>query len=110
LITDSLKNAVASYIKNNIDGGKIGLGGNSTSPAATGLDVEIAVTPTITKDITDNVFEVKLSISGSSISGYVVREAGCFDGSSLFLREAFDGVGPFSSTETLEIFFIVEVE
>ena len=110
MITDSLKDAVASFIKNNIDSGKIGKGGNSTSPAATGLDVELSATPTLTSDIEGNVFELKLTVPGSAISGDVIREAGLFDGSSLFIREAFDAVGPLTSTETLEIFFVLEVE
>lgn len=111
MITDTLRNTLATYIKNNVDGGKVGLGGNSTSPAATDLDVEVSVTPTVTTDIsTANVVEVKLSVPGSSITGKVIREAGFFDGTDMWAREAFDGVGPFSSAETLEIIFILEVE
>ena len=112
MITDDLRFQLAKYIKDNVDSGKIGLGGNSTSPAATDLDVPIgAITVTVTNDqSTENVVEVKLSIAGSAIPGKVVREAGFFDGSLMFGRESFDGVGPFTSTETLEIFFVIEVE
>lgn len=112
MITDDLRFQLAKYIKDNVDSGKIGLGGNSTSPAATDLDVPIgSITVTVTNDqSTENVVEVKLSIAGSAIPGKVIREAGFFDGSLLFGREAFDGVGPFTSTETLEIFFVIEVE
>jgi hypothetical protein len=110
LITDDLKTFVVSQLKTAIDSGKVGMGGNSTSPAATGLDAELSATPTLTSDIEGNVFELKLTVAGSAIPGKVIREAGFFDGSELFGRESFDGVGPFSSTETLEIFFIIEVE
>jgi hypothetical protein len=111
LITDDLKTFVVSQLKTAIDSGKIGLGGNSTSPAATSLDVPLTATVGLTSDSsTKNVLEIKLSVAGSAIPGKVIREAGFFDGSELFGRESFEGVGPFSSTETLEIFFIIEVE
>jgi hypothetical protein len=112
LITDDLRFQLAKYIKDNVDGGKIGLGGNSTSPAASDLDVPIgSISVALTTDqSTENVVELKLSIAGNAIPGKVVREAGFFDGSLMFGRESFDGVGPFTSTETLEIFFVIEVE
>lgn len=111
MITDDLRTFVVSQLKTAIDSGKVGMGGNSTSPAATSLDVPSTASVTLTKDSsTENVLEVKLSVAGSAIPGKVIREAGFFDGSELFGRESFDGVGPFSSTETLEIFFIIEVE
>lgn len=112
MITDDLRTYVVNQLFTAIDTGKIGLGGNSTSPASTDLDVPISgITVSVTKDkSTENVLEVKLSIAGNAIPGKVIREAGFFDGSELFARESFDGVGPFTSTETLEIFFVIEVE
>jgi len=113
LITDKVKELVATYIQGIINSGDIGLGGNSTSPIATGLDVPLglSITPSVVKSA-DNVLEVKLSIAGSTsaLSGKVVREAGIFNSSNLLIRNNFTGIGPFSSSETLEIFFILEVE
>jgi len=112
MITDKLKTLVATHIKDNLfDSAKIGLGGNSTNTTATDLDVPLSVTPSIIITKSDlNVLEVKVSISGSSIQGKVIREVGLFDGSDMVYRANFDGVGPFSTTETLELFILLEVE
>ena len=116
MITDTLRNTLATYIKNNVDGGKVGLGGNSTSPAATALDVPLGVTTsqyTATRS-GDNVVEIKIMVEGANITGKVIREAsfGGNDGSTdeMLSRVAFEGVGPFASNEQLEIFLMLEVE
>tara|TARA_R110002012_G_scaffold81898_3_gene207202 strand:+ start:9382 stop:9807 length:426 start_codon:yes stop_codon:yes gene_type:complete len=96
---------------------KVGQGGNSTSPAATALDVDIgaassAYTITAIKS-DDNVVEFSLRIAGSNsnLNGKVIREAGFFDAqNNMLTRLSFDGVGPVSNTSDLEIIFIVEVE
>jgi len=112
MITDELKTLIATHIKDNLfDSAKIGLGGNSTNPTATDLDVPLSVTPSIIITKSDlNVLEVKVSISGTSIQGKVIREVGLFNGSDMVYRANFDGVGPFSTTETLELFILLEVE
>lgn len=112
MITDELKTLIANHIKDNLfDSAKIGLGGNSTNPTATDLDVPLSATPSIIITKSDlNILEVKVSISGSSIQGKVIREVGLFNGSDMVYRANFDGVGPFSTTETLELFILLEVE
>tara|TARA_A100001201_G_C4065601_1_gene194063 strand:- start:6 stop:344 length:339 start_codon:yes stop_codon:yes gene_type:complete len=112
MITDELKTLIATHIKDNLfDTAKIGLGGNATNPTATDLDVPLSVSPTIVKTKSDiNVIEVKVSVAGSSIQGQVIREVGLFNGSDMVYRANFDGVGPFSTTETLELFILLEVE
>jgi len=115
MITDKLKELVASIIIDNTNGyfdtAKVGLGGNSTSPTASDLDVPLSVSPTIVKTKSDlNVIEVKVSVAGSSIQGQVIREVGLFNGSDMVYRANFQGVGPFSTTETLELFILLEVE
>tara|TARA_R110000803_G_scaffold205662_1_gene272493 strand:- start:45 stop:407 length:363 start_codon:yes stop_codon:yes gene_type:complete len=120
LITDLLREKLSAYIATLINHtnaeGDVGLGGNSTSPAATSLDVPLTVT-TSQYEATrsdDNVIEVKLSIEGSNITGKVIREAsfGGNDGSTdeMLARVNFAGVGPFAANEILEIFLVVEVE
>jgi len=110
-----MKSSVAEDLVTAITAGsaKLGLGGNSTSPAATDLDVPITgITPSLSAIKSDeNVIEIKVSISGASIAGKVIREVGVFksDG-TLFARNNFTGVGPFSSTETLQLFIIWEIE
>jgi len=113
MITDELKTLVATYIKDNLfDSAKIGLGGNSTNPTADDLDVPLtAITPSVIITNSDlNVIEVKVSVAGNSIQGQVIREVGLFNGSDMVYRANFDGVGPFSTTETLELFILLEVE
>ena len=112
MITDELRTLVATHIKDNLfDTAKVGLGGNSTSPTATDLDVPLTASTTIVKTNSSlNVIEVKVSVAGSAIQGKVIREVGLFNGSDLVYRTNFEGVGPFSTTETLELFILLEVE
>lgn len=131
MITDKFKELLADYAVLLLKGGthtqdsgtmtagtaKVGQGGNSTSPAATALDVDIgaassAYTITAIKS-DDNVVEFSLRIAGSNsnLNGKVIREAGFFDAqNNMLTRLSFDGVGPVSNTSDLEIIFIVEVE
>ena len=116
MITDKLKELVATYIQGTaLNNAKIGQGGNSTSPAATTLDVPLTTTTSIFNAIKsdDNVIEVQAVFQGSSASmtGKVIREFGILDSSNnLLARVNFDGIGPFSSSENLEVFFLLEVE
>tara|TARA_R100001443_G_C3310561_1_gene167620 strand:+ start:327 stop:677 length:351 start_codon:yes stop_codon:yes gene_type:complete len=116
MITDKLKELVATYIQGTaFNNARIGQGGNSTSPAATTLDVQIGTTTSIFSAIKsdDNVVEVQAVFQGSSsdMTGKVIREFGILDSSNnLLARVNFDGVGPFSSNENLEVFFLLEVE
>ena len=127
MITDLLRNKLAAYIVELIDGtnagvGDLGLGGNSTSPAATALDVPLNITPSqyVATRSDDNVVEIKLSVEGSNITGKVIREASfgaddsgdSFDDAAAFMlsRVAFEGVGPFAANEQIEIFLVLEVE
>ena len=120
MITDELKSQIATHIKDALfDSAKIGLGGNATSPTATDLDVPLSVVPTIVKTKSSvNVLEVKVSVAGSAIQGQVIREVGLFRDTGLsspndkemVYRTNFQGVGPFSTTETLELFILLEVE
>jgi hypothetical protein len=112
MITDELKTLIATHIKDNLfDTAKIGLGGNATSPTATDLDVPLSASTTLTiTNSTLNVIEAKVSVAGNAIQGQVIREVGLFNGSDLVYRANFEGVGPFSTTETLELFILLEVE
>jgi len=113
-ITDKARELLADQLKTLISGGthKIGLGGNSTSPASTTLDVPLTVSVSKSVEKSDeNVVQVKLEILGSAIQGKVIREAGLFDSASnLLQRINFTGVGPFSSSERLQIYLTMEIE
>jgi len=115
LITDTMKQLIANHIQSTLaNNGKIGLGGNSTYSTQTGLDVDLGTLVSLSATVSDeNVVEVHLTISGnaSGMSNSVIREAGIFDSAgNLLVRHNFDGLGPFSTTENLELFFIMEVE
>lgn len=112
MISNKLKELLATELKSLINSAQIGLGGNNSSPSQNTLDVPSGfATTVITSDSDVNVIEAKVSVAGSLLTGSVIREMGLFDGSSnLLSRINFEGVGPFASDETLEIFLIIEVE
>ena len=126
MITDLLRNKLAEYIVaivNDADAeGDVGLGGNSTSPAATALDVPLSISTSqyVATRSDDNVIEIKLSVEGANITGKVIREASFGANENNFLSDGtddimisrvnFSGVGPFASNEILEIFLMIEVE
>ena len=117
MITAETRSLLATYLESIILSGQVGLGGNNTSPASTTLDVPITgITVSKSVDKTqENVIQVKLEILGNAITGKVIREVGLFNhltpASGLLLqRFNFNGVGPFSSTERLQIYITMEIE
>ena len=124
MITDEMRKMITDYALLLVKGGsigggtigagtgKVGLGGNSTSPAATDIDVPSGGTTTITAEKTsENTMQIFLETTGSTIQGMVIREMGFFENSGKMLgRVSFDGVGPFNSSDKLQIFLTVEVE
>tara|TARA_R110000751_G_scaffold305580_1_gene422206 strand:- start:598 stop:948 length:351 start_codon:yes stop_codon:yes gene_type:complete len=116
LILDELRQQLATQLLTILNNGKIGLGGNSTSPASLTLDVPLnnsTTTFTVIKS-NDNIIEVLAKFDGSLLTGEVVRELGIFDNSSptnkMLSRVNFNGVGPFASTDSVEFFLTIEVE
>ena len=114
MITEKLQNLLTTHLASLVNNGKVGLGGNSTFSSQTDLDVPLVATATANATESDaNVVEVKLTISGANaaMTGQVLREVGVFDSSSnMLFRENFDGIGPFSSNDTVEFFIFLEVE
>lgn len=117
MITDKFRTLIADQLVSLLSTAKVGQGGNSTSPAATDLDVDIgassgAYTVNAVKS-GEHTVEYSLAIAGSNtnLNGKVIREAGFFDSSgNMLARFNFDGIGPVSTTSDLELTFIVEVE
>ena len=117
MITDEARSLLATYLESIILSGQVGLGGNNTSPAASALDVPLT-SPTVSKSAdktNENVIQIKLEILGNAITGKVIREVGLFNhatpaSGSLLQRFNFNGVGPFSSTERLQIYITMEIE
>ena len=122
-ITDSARNLLAGAIKGESTGGfnafnkiDIGESGGSTDPSLNTLDSSITNNTPITLDsITksaDNQVEFYKATSGSTYSGYVIREVGIFDsaGTTMLLRIPIDPIGPLQTGKTYDIRIIIEVE
>jgi|ETNvirenome_6_85_1030632.scaffolds.fasta_scaffold00730_11 hypothetical protein len=113
MIMDKLREDVIAYLKTAFDGGNVGAGGNASNPTATELDVPLLAANSsisVSEVAGGNVMDIKLSVAGSNITGKTLRECGFYDGSDLMARFNFDGIGPFSSSDTIEFFLTLEVE
>lgn len=116
MITEKLQNLIAGHIASNlIDSAKVGLGGNTTFPTQGDLDVpltSVSATSVATNDANSNVVQIKVTVNcnQAGMTGQVLREVGIFDSTDLVIRQNFDGIGPFSSNDTLEFFILLEVE
>lgn len=116
----------------------VGTGGGSTNPLATELDVPISTVAngsTITATSSDDkVVEFKASFTGSTLQGYTIREMGIFSSlpqddqfdelantnntdnpeytteQTMLSRVNFDAIGNFSTSDTVEVIFTMEVE
>jgi len=112
-----MRTEIVSYIQSTLaKTAQIGMGGNSTSPRATALDVPSGATVTIASEKSENLLEIKVTCAGSNITGKVIKELGIFKNSTspttdndMVARVNFDGIGPFTASETLELFLTIEV-
>ena len=138
MITDTIKKKMALFLKElYTSSGKmvVGTGGGSTNPLANELDVPISTVSngeTITATSQDSkVVEFKASFNGSVLQGYTIREVGMFsdvasdtqmddmvhlsnnhtvDDDVMLSRVNFDAIGNFSTSDTVEVIFTMEVE
>ena len=134
MITDTIKKKLALFLKETINGGttKLGTGGGGTNPTATDLDVPLSTTATNTATSSDDkVIEIKSSFTGSNLQGYTIREVGFFGTvpkddqfdetldsthpaftteTVMFGRINFDAIGNFSTSDTIEVIYTMEVE
>ena len=115
MISDKAKSLIADYIVTTFTKASVGTGGNSTYPSQLDLDVPLLTTKVsaIPVKSDESTVDFKITIQGTSadILGRTIREIGIFDSSdNLFTRLNFDAIGPFSSSEEVEFFIILEVE
>ena len=136
MITDTTKKKLAIFLREvfgSTNGTtKLGTGGGGTNPTATDLDVPLGTTATNSSSSSDDkVVEFKSSFNGSDLQGYTIREVGFFgnlptdaemaliDDSSynfspletvMLSRINFDAIGNFSTSDTIEVIYTVEVE
>jgi len=117
LITNKFKSLMADELVTLLSNARVGQGGNSTSPSATDLDVDIgAADGAYTKSAIksgENTVEYSLRIAGSNtnLTGKSIREAAFFDSNdNMLARLNFNAIGPIANTSDLEIYFLLEVE
>ena len=132
MITDDVKRKVALYLQDIVNEANIGIGGNSTHPAAIDLDVPILTTKvsTTNSESNDTTIDFKAVFSGSQLQGNTLREFGLYGDfpidtvadivstaysggnveEKMFARVNFDGIGPFAASDVIEFIFVMEVE
>ena len=123
MIVEGSRELIATHLKTVYTKAKIGVGGNSTSPLAVNLDVEIQSVSTVNSTSNTNAIDFKFTIVGASVVGYVIRELAIFNGeyvnlagvtvaayTKMLTRLNFDGIGPFASGEDVDFFVTIEVE
>jgi hypothetical protein len=132
MITEKAKEKVALFIKEFFQTANVGTGGDSTNPDGNVLDVPIlAANVATTNYVSDrSTIDFNVSFTGSQIEGHTIREFAIFSAttptddnfdelrtttsysaeSTMLSRMSFDGVGPFSSSDQIDITFIMEVE
>jgi len=110
MITETGKAKIRDLVSTTYTKMKIGNGGDSTNPLATDLDLPVAETTVSVVTTTQSGLDFKATFTGSDISGQTIKEVGVFDASgNMFARVAFRGVGPFTSSDSVEFILSVEV-
>ena len=132
MITEKAKEKVALFIKEFFQTANVGTGGDSTNPNSNVLDVPIlADNVSTTNYVSDrSTIDFNVSFTGSQIEGHTIREFAIFSAttptddnfdelrtttsysaeSTMLSRLNFDGIGPFSSSDQIDITLIIEVE
>ena len=132
MITEKAKEKVALFIKEFFQTANVGTGGDSTNPDGNVLDVPILTSNvTTTNYVSDRTtIDFTVSFTGSQIDGHTIREFAIFSAttptddnfdelrtttsysaeSTMLSRINFDGVGPFASSDQIDITLIMEVE
>lgn len=138
MITDNTKKKMALFLREFFGSTsgkvKLGVGGGGTNPTSTTLDVPLPVSTdssTTSSSSDDKVVEFRGDFTGTELQGYTIREVGFFgdvptdaemaiiDTSGynyspveniMLSRINFDPIGNFSTSDTIEVIYTVEVE
>ena len=80
MITEDAKKKVALFLKEFYTQANIGVGGGSTNPSATELDVPLLSSLIVTENTTSDeaTIDFKATLSGASVTGQTLREFGIF--------------------------------
>lgn len=132
MITDKAKRKIALFIKDMFVKANIGAGGNASFPNSNELDVPILSTNATTSnsESDDTTIDFAVSVTGANLQGNTIRELGIFSETmpndtnfdelrtttsystetTMLTRINFDAIGPFTSADTLDFTFTMEVE
>ena len=132
MITETAKRKVALFLKEFYTEANIGVGGNAPNPNSNNLDVPILGTnkATVNSESSELIIDFTATFTGAELNGNTVREFGIFSATTpddegfdelrtttsysaetaMLARFAFDALGPFSSSDELEIILTVGVE
>ena len=139
MITNEAKKKIALFIREIFNGGKtkLGTGGGGTNPSSIILDVPLPASTDKTHTVIssdDKVIEFKSEFLGSTLQGYTIREVGIFGDvpkndqfdelvntnntanpeyttdNIMLSRINFNAIGNFSTSDTIEVIYTMEVE
>jgi hypothetical protein len=132
MITDKAKRKIALFIKDMFIKANIGAGGNASFPNSNELDVPILSTNVTTSnsESDDTTIDFAVSVTGANLQGNTIRELGIFSETmpndtnfdelrtttsyttetTMLTRINFEAIGPFTSADTLDFTFTMEVE
>jgi|TARA_R100001443_G_scaffold107877_1_gene117950 hypothetical protein len=80
MITEDAKKKVALFLKEFYTQANVGVGGGSTNPSATALDVPLLSSMIVTENTASDeaTIDFKATLSGASVTGQTLREFGIF--------------------------------
>ena len=118
MITREGRALLKNYIMSTFTHFKVGTGGDSTNPNAGDLDSPIGSIASIQSaggtvvSSGDTAIDISFTLSGSAYPGNTLKEVGIFDstGNTLLLRVNYDGIGPLTNNDEVEIKITLEVD
>jgi len=127
MITELARQTLKQYVDTNFKAYNVGTGGDSSNPNATTLDAPINAANTTTTGLTVTTSGVSsidftITLNPSTYLGEVIREVGIFNsapitvdgvshsaGDIMLIRVPFDGIGPITSSDDIELVVSVDV-
>jgi hypothetical protein len=124
MITELARQALKQHIDTNFQSFQVGTGNDSSNPNATTLDAPLSTASGSMTISTSGVSSIDFTItlSASSYVGEVIKEVGIFNsqdltvdgvlytaGEIMLIRVPFDGIGPITSSDTIELVVSVDV-
>jgi len=133
MITDGVKRKMALFLQEFYTTANVGAGGDSTNPNSNSLDVPIISSNQSTTNSASDAatIDFTVSLTGSQLEGNTIREFAIFGSTPtdaemanlssgswntgnvetiMLSRINFNGVGPFSSSDQIDLTLTVEVE